>query len=75
MRYSDQTTLLLPRSVTEAQALVSRILGSLVSHDAEHGTAYVDMLRAVLRHNRSWQLAARSGLSEKNYADGLVARP
>ena len=27
-------------------------------HDAGRGTAYVDTLRAVLRHNRSWQLAA-----------------
>jgi purine catabolism regulator len=58
VRYGDQTTLLLPRSVTEAQALVSRILGPLLRHDAEHGTAYVDTLRAVLRHDRSWQLAA-----------------
>jgi PucR family transcriptional regulator, purine catabolism regulatory protein len=58
VRYGDQTALLLPRSVTEAQALVSSILGPLLSHDAEHGTAYVDTLRAVLQHNRSWQLAA-----------------
>jgi len=58
VRYGDQTTLLLPRSVTEAQALVSRILGPLIAHDAEHDTAYTDTLRAVLRHDRSWQLAA-----------------
>jgi PucR family transcriptional regulator, purine catabolism regulatory protein len=58
VRYGDPTTLLLPRSVTEAQALVSRILGQLIDHDAEHGTTYVDTLRAVLQHNRSWQLAA-----------------
>lgn len=58
VRYGDQTTLLLPQSVTEAQALVSRVLGPLIAHDAEHGTAYVDTLRTVLRHNRSWQLAA-----------------
>lgn len=58
VRYGDQTALLLPRSVTEAQALVSRILGPLVSHDAGHGTAYVDTLRVMLRHDRSWQLAA-----------------
>jgi PucR family transcriptional regulator, purine catabolism regulatory protein len=58
VRYGDQTALLLPRSVTEAQALVSRILGPLITNDAEHGTAYVDTLRVVLRHNRSWQLAA-----------------
>jgi purine catabolism regulator len=53
VRYGDQTALLLPRSVTEAQALVSRILGPLVTHDAEHGTAYVDTLRVMLRYNRS----------------------
>jgi purine catabolism regulator len=58
VRCRDQTTLLLPQSVTEAQALASRILGPLIAHDAEHGTAYVDTLRAVLRHNRSWRLAA-----------------
>jgi purine catabolism regulator len=58
VRYGDQTTLLLPRSMTEAQALVSRILGPLVRHDAEHGSNYVDTLRALLQHNRSWQLAA-----------------
>ncbi|MGH3827659.1 MAG: PucR family transcriptional regulator, partial [Pseudonocardiaceae bacterium] len=58
VRHGDQTTLLLPRSVTEAQALVSRILSPLIIHDAEHGTAYVDTLRAVLQHDRSWQVAA-----------------
>jgi PucR family transcriptional regulator, purine catabolism regulatory protein len=58
VRYGDQTTLLLPRSVTEAQAVVSRILGPLIANDAEHGTAYTDTLRVVLRHNRSWQRAA-----------------
>ena len=58
VRYGDPTALLLPRSVTEAQAVVSRILGPLIAHDAEHGTAYVETLRAILRHNRSWQLAA-----------------
>ena len=58
VRYGDQTALLLPRSVTEARALVSRILGPLVTNDAEHGTTYVDTLRVILQHNRSWQLAA-----------------
>ena len=54
----DQTVLLLPRGVTEAQALVSRIIGPLITHDAEHGTAYVSTLRALLARDRSWQLAA-----------------
>jgi len=57
-RYGDQTVLLLPRGVTEAQALVSRIIGPLITHDAEHGTAYVSTLRAVLTCDRSWQAAA-----------------
>ena len=38
--------------------MVSRILGPLITHDAEHGTAYVGTLRAMLRHDRAWQLAA-----------------
>jgi purine catabolism regulator len=58
VRYGDPTSLLLPRSVTEAQALVTRILGPLIDHDTRHGTAYMDTLRVVLQHNRSWQLAA-----------------
>jgi len=58
VRYGDQTTLLLPRTVTEARALVSRILGPLIANDAEHDTTYLDTLRTVLRHDRSWQLAA-----------------
>ena len=44
--------------MTEAQALVSRIIGPLITHDAEHGTAYVSTLRAVLACDRSWQPAA-----------------
>jgi purine catabolism regulator len=58
VRYGDQTTLLLPQSVTEAQALVSRIIGPLIAHDADHGTAYVSTLRALLACDRSWQRAA-----------------
>jgi PucR C-terminal helix-turn-helix domain len=58
VRFGDDTTLLLPRTPTEAQALVSRILGGLITLDAEHGTDYVNTLRVMLRHNRSWQSAA-----------------
>ncbi|MGH3275833.1 MAG: PucR family transcriptional regulator [Streptosporangiaceae bacterium] len=57
-RYGDETALLLPRTATEAQALVSRILGPLLAQDDEHGTEYVATLRAVLDSDRSWQLAA-----------------
>jgi len=56
--YGDETALLLPRSATEAEILVSRILGPLIRADAEHGTDYVNTLRVVLDHDRSWQLAS-----------------
>jgi purine catabolism regulator len=57
-RYGDETALLLPRSATEAQALVSRILGPLLAQDGDHGTDYVNTLRVLLDSDRSWQLAA-----------------
>jgi hypothetical protein len=60
VRYGDETALLLPRSAAEAQALVSRILGPLIAHDAGHATDYLNTLRAVLDHDRSWQLAAQA---------------
>jgi PucR family transcriptional regulator, purine catabolism regulatory protein len=58
VRYGDQTVLLLPRTTAEATVLVSRVLGGLIRHDAERGTQYLDTLRAMLRLDRSWQLAA-----------------
>jgi hypothetical protein len=58
VRYGDETSLLLPRSAAEAQAVVSRILGPLIAHDAEHATQYLATLRAVLDHDGSWQHAA-----------------
>jgi purine catabolism regulator len=60
VRYGDETALLLPRSAAEAQALVSRILGPLIAHDAGHATDYLNTLRVVLEHDRSWQLAAQA---------------
>jgi hypothetical protein len=48
----------LPRSTAEARAVVDAVLGPLLRHDAEQGTAYLATLRAVLDHDRSWQLAA-----------------
>ena len=58
VRYGEHTALLLPQSVPEAQALV--VTDSRPPDRPRHAarTAYVDTLRAVLRHNRSWQLAA-----------------
>jgi purine catabolism regulatory family protein/PucR-like helix-turn-helix protein len=58
VRYGDETALLLPRSATEAQALVNRILGPLLRSDAEHGTDHVRTLQVLLDHDRSWQQSA-----------------
>ena len=58
VRYGDETALLLPRSATEAQALVTRILGPLLRSDAEHGTDHVRTLQVMLDHDRSWQQSA-----------------
>jgi len=58
VRYGEETAMLPPRTPGEARALVSRILGPLISHDSRHGTDYVNTLRVVLRLDRSWQHAA-----------------
>ncbi|TKA08201.1 hypothetical protein FCI23_29455 [Actinacidiphila oryziradicis] len=58
IRYGNGTVLLLPRTPTEAQSLVSRVPGPLLDHDAERGTDHLRTLRTVLVRNRSWQLAA-----------------
>ncbi|MEV0641083.1 PucR family transcriptional regulator ligand-binding domain-containing protein [Streptomyces sp. NPDC050619] len=58
VRYGDETALPLLRTPAEARVLASRVLGALLAHDAEHGTAYLHTLRVTLRCNRSWQLAA-----------------
>lgn len=58
VRYGDHTTLLLPQTPTEARALVDRVLRGLIAQDGEHGTDYLETLRAMLRHDRSWQTAA-----------------
>lgn len=53
-RYGDETMLLLPRTPIEAHALATRILGPLLTYDAEHATQNVKTLRALLRNDRSW---------------------
>jgi PucR family transcriptional regulator, purine catabolism regulatory protein len=58
VRYGDETTVLLPWTTGQATILVSRILGPLIRHDAEHGTDYLHTLQVVLRRDRSWRLAA-----------------
>lgn len=49
---------LLPRSTDEAELLVSRVLGDLISYDRDHGTAYLETIRAVVESDRSWSMAA-----------------
>ncbi len=56
--YGDATALLLPRTPVEAGAIVQRVLGPLLTYDAEHGTEYTETLRALLERDRSWQAAA-----------------
>lgn len=57
--YGALTSLVLPRTPTEAGVLVERVLGPLLDYDAAHATDYIHTLRAILRHDRSWQPAAR----------------
>jgi PucR family transcriptional regulator, purine catabolism regulatory protein len=58
VRYGDQTNLMAPRTPTEANAVATRTLGTLLDYDAEHGTDYLNTLRVLLRNDRSWQRAA-----------------
>jgi purine catabolism regulator len=50
--------LLLPRSLSEADALVAEVLGPLLAYDASHASALRASLEAFLEHNRSWLRAA-----------------
>lgn len=58
VRYSDGGGLLLPRSPAEAESLVQQVLGRLLAYDGEHGSHYVDTVRAFVRADGSWQRAA-----------------
>lgn len=57
-RYGDHAPLFAPRSIPEARAIVTRVLGPLLSYDEEHDTQLLTSLRAFLNCNRSWQRAA-----------------
>jgi purine catabolism regulator len=58
VRYGDVAGLLMPRSPAEAQSLVDQVLGRLLTYDREHGSHYVDTVRAFVRADGSWQRAA-----------------
>ncbi|MDQ2622797.1 MAG: PucR family transcriptional regulator ligand-binding domain-containing protein [Actinomycetota bacterium] len=55
-RYSDSTVGF--HSLSEARAIVDRVLGPLIEYDRAHGSALVESLSVFLRQNRSWQAAA-----------------
>lgn len=59
-RYGEgpQASPFVPRSVSEAAALVDSVLGSLRRYDAENNTELLPSLRCFLRNNRKWQKAA-----------------
>lgn len=58
VRYTDETTLLMPRTLEEAHMIVSGVLGSIISHDAEHDADLLRTLRVILQADRSWRAAA-----------------
>lgn len=59
VRYGEaHPTRLGARTLDEARTLVDRVLGPVLSYDAEHGTELVPSLSAFLACNRSWQRAS-----------------
>lgn len=57
VRFSDDS-ILLPRTFQEAELIVDRMLGTLISYDRKHSTELVQTLRAFLQHDGSWAGAA-----------------
>lgn len=58
VHFTEESALLLPRTMDEAGLIVSRVLGPLLSYDGEHDSHLLRTLQAVLNANRSWQAAA-----------------
>ncbi|HVV89700.1 MAG TPA: PucR family transcriptional regulator ligand-binding domain-containing protein [Solirubrobacterales bacterium] len=58
LRYGEGAPTFGPRSVAEAEAVVERVLGPLLSYDAEHQSELTESLHAFLRANRSWKRGA-----------------
>jgi len=57
--YGLDRPLFLPGTVTEAKAVVSRVLGVLIDYDRTHGTDLVVSLETYLGEKRSWQSASQ----------------
>lgn len=58
VHYGDSSPLFLPRTLREAEAAVTQVIGPLLDYDREHRTELVESLRVFLTSNRSWQRAA-----------------
>jgi purine catabolism regulator len=59
VRYGENSPLFLPRTLSQAEAAVTRVIGPLIDYDRAHGTELVDSLRVFLNCNRSWQRASK----------------
>jgi hypothetical protein len=58
MTYEEASPLPALQSQEEAQALVSRVLGSLIEYDSANGSDLVHSLSVFLETRRSWQRCA-----------------
>ena len=57
--YGSFSDPLQPRTISEAQRLVSAVLGPLIAYDKSHGGDLVGTLRTFLGAQRSWQHTTR----------------
>jgi purine catabolism regulator len=57
--YGLDRPLFLPGTVTEAKAVVTRVLGVILEYDREHGTDLVTSLETYFEEKRSWQSASQ----------------
>jgi purine catabolism regulator len=59
VRYGERTlSPFMPRTLSEAHAIVGQVLGPLHDYDQAHGTDLLGSLATFLSANRSWQRAA-----------------
>jgi purine catabolism regulator len=58
LHYGDNHDPFMPRTVAEANTVVSRILGPLLEYDSDNNAELVHSLDQFLQANRSWQRAA-----------------
>lgn len=57
-RYAEATLLSILRDTEEAQVVVDRVLGPLLSYDTEHGTELTRTLETFFACDRSWERTA-----------------